>query len=78
MNLDTRQISFQSAVKHRLDNNVTLGGRVNQDGIWDLSFTAKLTDQLTATFTHGGTSKGVFDQKTGDESYSGLTFKFNL
>lgn len=51
---------------------------MNHIGIWDLAFTAKVTDQLQATFTTGGSTKGIFDGKVGDESYSGLSFKFSL
>lgn len=78
LDLDTSKIALQTALKYKLDDRVTIASRVDHFGLWDLAFTAKLSDQLTTTFTTGGTSKGIFDGKTGEESYSGLSFKLSL
>ena len=78
LDLNTKKIEILAAVKTKLDEKVTFASRVNHIGIWDLAFTAKVTDQLSATFTTGGSTKGIFDGKVGDESYSGLSFKFSL
>ena len=76
--IDYKRFHTKTAVEHKINEDTTLKGKVNNYGDWDASLTAKISPSLKATLQTGGNASNWFNGKTSDNSYIGLNLNFEL
>ena len=72
------RLSHTIAVEHELDPLTSVKARLSSFGRVEAALSTRLSTNLTATVSAGGSAAGFFTQKNLNPSHIGLNLKFNV